>query len=223
MWLHTFITGIFIGSLASIPLGPVGVVCIQRTLSKNHRSGFISGLGATVADSLFAFAAFFFLAVVLSFIESNMMLTQVLGGISVVIVGMTIFLKNPVVQIRRNRAGKGNNLWSDFLSVFLITLANPAFILIFVALFAAFGISQDGLSFNDGMLMILGIFCGSALWWFILTFTVSLLRNRFRPRHLLWINRISGAIIVILGAATILSIFINIHINNLIVNDLLPK
>lgn len=223
MWLIILIKGIIIGLMASIPLGPIGVMCIQRTLSKNRKAGFVSGLGATAADMVFALIAFFSLSVVMVFIEDNMQILKILGGISVIIVGMTIFLKNPVIQIRRNRAGKGDNLWSDFLSVFFITFTNPAFILIFVALFAAFGISNNGLPFNDGLLMIVGVGSGSALWWFSLTFGVNLLRSRFRPRHLLWINRITGAVIVILGAATILSIFINTPVNNLIVHDFLLR
>ena len=154
--------GIVIGLVASIPLGPIGVMCIQRTLSKSHRSGFISGLGAATADSLFATVALFSLTVVMSFIENYIAIIKALGGISVIIVGMAIFLKNPAVQIRRNRAGKGS-LWSDYLSLFFITLANPAFILIFVALFAAWGISYDGIGFTDGMIMILGVLGGASL------------------------------------------------------------
>ena len=204
--------GFVIGLIASIPLGPIGVMCIQRTLSKNHRSGFVSGLGAATADSIFATIALFSLTVVMSFIENYIAILKALGGISVIIVGMTILLKNPVGQIRRNRAGKGSNLWSDYLSVFFITLTNPAFILIFVALFAAWGISYDGIGFLDGMVMILGVLSGASLWWFTLTFCVNLLRKRFRPRHLLWINRLTGAVIVVLGAVAILSIFIHIQV-----------
>ena len=169
--------GIVIGLVASIPLGPIGVMCIQRTLSKSHRSGFISGLGAATADSLFATVALFSLTVVMSFIENYIAIIKALGGISVIIVGMAIFLKNPAVQIRRNRAGKGS-LWSDYLSLFFITLANPAFILIFVALFAAWGISYDGIGFTDGMIMILGVLGGASLWWFTLTFCCA--RNYVR-------------------------------------------
>ena len=105
------------------------------------------------------------------------------------------------------KAGEVNTL-----SLFFITLANPAFILIFVALFAAWGISYDGIGFTDGMIMILGVLGGASLWWFTLTFCVSLLRKKFRPRHLLWINRVTGAVIVVLGAVAILSIFIQIQV-----------
>lgn len=207
MGFFYLIKGILIGFVASIPLGPVGVMCIQRTLCNSRRSGFVSGLGVALADSIFATAAFFSLSVVMSFVENNMVIVKVVGGITVIIVGMVIFLKNPVVQIRRNRAGKGS-LWSDFLSLFFVTLANPAFILIFVALFAAVGVSSAGLPLGQGTLMILGVFCGASFWWFLLSSLISLFRHKIRPRHLLWINRISGALIVLLGATAILSIFI---------------
>lgn len=200
--------GVFIGVVASIPLGPVGVLCVQRTLSKNQKSGFVSGLGAALADTFFATVAFFSLAVVLSFIEENLTLIKVIGGLCIMIVGVTIFMSNPVVQIRRNRAGK-SNLWQDFISVFFVTLANPAFILIFIALFAAFGFSEDTLGAAKGLLMIAGVFGGASLWWFTLTFVVNLFRKKFRPRHLLWINRISGTAIVVLGAAAVLLMFVN--------------
>ena len=209
-----FLKGIVIGLLASIPLGPIGVLCIQRTLCKSHKAGFVSGLGAASADTLFATIALFSLTFVLSFIESYMAVIKVLGGILVIIVGMTILLKNPVVQIRKNRAGKGNNLWSDYLSVFFVTLANPAYILVFVALFAALGINREGIPYANGLLMLIGVLCGTSLWWFILTFCISLLRRKFRPRHLFWMNRISGSIIVILGAAAILSIFIHMPVHH---------
>ena len=201
------IKGFLIGFVASIPLGPIGVMCIQRTLCNSRRSGFVSGLGAALADSIFATVAFFSLSVVMSFVESNMVIVKVIGGITVIMVGMVIFLKNPVMQIRRNRAGKGS-LWSDFLSLFFVTLANPAFILIFLALFAAVGVSSSGLPFGQGALMLLGVLCGASFWWFTLSSVISLFRHKIRPRHLLWINRISGALIVTLGAAAILSIFV---------------
>ena len=209
-WLVFFAKGLLIGFVASIPLGPIGMVCIQRTLARSQRSGFFSGVGAATADTFFATIAAFFLSVVMAFVERNIDLLRVIGGICVIIVGVSIFLKNPVVQIRRNRAGKGS-LWSDFLSGFLLTLANPAFILVFLALFATFGISIQGdVPYFMGTGLIGGVLIGASLWWFSLTAGVSLFRRHFRPRHMLYLNRISGALIVGLGAAVILSLFMNI-------------
>ncbi|MCD8102091.1 MAG: LysE family transporter [Alistipes sp.] len=215
MVVSLFIRGILIGLVASIPLGPVGVLCIQRTLSRNQRSGFVSGLGAASADMIFASIAFFSLSFVLSFIRDNMTVIKVVGGMCVMLVGVSIFMSNPVVQIRRNRAGR-SNLWQDFISLFFITLANPAFILIFIALFATFGFSEQALGMGRGMVMIGGLFCGGATWWLVLTSVVGLLRGRFRPRHLLWINRITGTAIVVLGAATVLLMFVNTPVDGLL-------
>lgn len=215
MVLTLFLRGILIGLLASIPLGPVGVLCIQRTLSRNHRSGFVSGLGAATADTVYAFIAFFSLSVVMSFIESHMTLIKVIGGLCIMVVGMKIFLSNPVVQIRRNRAGK-SNLVQDFISVFLITLANPVYILIFIALFATFGLSSASVGMTNGLLVLAGVLTGASAWWFTLTFGVSLLRSKFRPRHMLWINRIAGGLIVLLGAATVLLMFVNTPVDGIL-------
>jgi len=214
MGLEIFIRGVLVGLMASIPLGPVGVLCIQRTLSKNHKAGFFSGLGAATADTVFAMVAFFSLSFVLSFIEGHLGVIKAIGGICVILVGLRIFFTNPVVQIRRNRAGK-SNLWQDYLSIFLITLANPALILIFVALFATFGFSKEILGAVNGTAMIFGVLSGATLWWFTLTFFINLIRNKFRPRHLLWMNRIAGTVIIVLGTVVVISVFLKMPPNGI--------
>ncbi len=216
MWIEIFLRGVVIGLTASITLGPVGILCIQRTLSKNRKSGLVSGLGAATADTIFATVAFFFISFISSLIESNMVILTVLGGICVVVVGVNIFMTNPVVQIRRNRAGK-SNLWQDYLSTFLLTLTNPAFILWLVVIFTALGVDMSEAEVSVtrlrvGVAMITGFLAGASVWWFLLTTVINRLRNRFRPRHLLWINRVAGVIIVVLGASAVLAMFIqNMH------------
>ncbi len=212
MGFEILLRGLIVGLIASITLGPVGVMCIQRTLSKNRQSGFISGLGAASADTIFAILAYFFIAIISSVIENHLQILKILGGICVVIVGVNIFLKNPVVQIRRNRAGK-SNLWQDFASTFVLTLTNPAFVLWILVIFSAFNVSaaEGGFSFSKvraGILMIGGFFGGAVAWWLLLTSVISLFRKKFRPRHLLWINRIAGVMITILGAVAIISAFV---------------
>ncbi len=216
MWIEIFLRGVIIGLTASITLGPVGVLCIQRTLSKNRKSGLASGLGAATADTIFATIAFFFISFISSLIESNMTILTVLGGICVVVVGVNIFMTNPVVQIRRNRAGK-SNLWQDYISTFLLTLTNPAFILWLVVIFTALGVDMSEAEVSvtrlrAGVAMITGFLAGATVWWFTLTTVINRLRNKFRPRHLLWINRIAGVAIVVLGASAVLAMFIrNMH------------
>ncbi len=214
MWFDLFFRGLFIGVAASIPLGPVGILCIQRTLSKRLKSGFISGLGAATADLIFASAAFFSLAIITDFMESHRMIITLIGGACIVFVGVNIFFTNPDVQIRRNRAGK-NDYWKDYISVFLVTLANPAFILVYVALFATFGLSND-MGHLNGAAMLTGVCAGCSLWWLVLTSSVNMLRRRFSPVHLKWMNRIAGCIIAVLGIVAISSVLINYIMNELL-------
>jgi threonine/homoserine/homoserine lactone efflux protein len=213
MNIEILLRGVMVGLLASITLGPVGIMCVQRTLSKSRASGFISGVGAATADSISAIFAYFFVAVISSIIETHIGAIKVVGGIFVAAVGIHYFLKNPVVQIRRNRAGRAN-LMQDWASTFAITLANPAYVLWLLVIFSALGVNTDpdieitSSTVGTGAQVILGFFSGAVAWWFVLTFTVSLFRSRFRPRHLLWINRIAGAIITSLGVVAIISAFI---------------
>jgi threonine/homoserine/homoserine lactone efflux protein len=207
MWLEYFIRGVVTGFVASVFLGPMAVMCIQRTLSKNQRSGFISGLGVATADTFYASLAFFSLTLIKSFIDSNYTIIAIVGSVIVIFIGFNIFFKNPIVQIRRNRTGK-STLWRDYISVFLLTIANPVGFGIFVILFTAFGI-QPAMGELNGAGPLVGVFSGAATFWFGLTFAVNLARKKFRPRHLLWMNRISGSIIVLFGLYAILSAFIS--------------
>lgn len=200
------------GFLASITLGPVGVMCIQRTLSKNRMSGWISGLGAATGDSIFAILAYFFVAIINPFIETHLMIFKLVGGVCVAAVGIHFLLKNPVVQIRKNRAGK-SSYGQDYASTMALTLTNPAYVLWLLVIFSAFNVSADEAATGAskvgmGAQAVLGFFCGALTWWTMLTSLVGLLRSRFRPRHLLWINRGAGSLIIALGAAAIISAFV---------------
>ena len=115
--------GICVGIAASITVGPVAVLCIQRTLSKNRRSGIVSGIGVACADTFMAMAAFFFYSMLQSQIEQYNTVLRIVGGLLVIGVGIYIFSQNPVPQIRRNRAGR-SSLWQDFVSIFGLTIAN---------------------------------------------------------------------------------------------------
>lgn len=207
--------GFIVGLLASMPPGPVAVLCIQRTISKNQRSGFVSGIGAAAADTVYAMIAFFSLALVVEFIETNRITITIIAGLIVMGLGVKVMLSNPVIQIRRNRAGK-TNLWQDFLTVFFVTIANPVYILLFITFFAAFGLSSSAVTLPQSALVIAGVFLGCATWWFTLSILVNLFRKRFRPRHLLWINRISGLIIIAFGFFIILTAFFNFPLNKML-------
>lgn len=206
--------GFCVGLAASITVGPVAVLCIQRTISKNRRSGFASGAGVACADTLMAVIALFFYSMLKGQIEQYSALLRVGGGIFVIIVGVYIFFQNPVPQIRRNRVGR-SSMVQDFVSIFSFTLANFVvvipYLLAFFAMFMRTGLDeQERVSVWHGILTISGFFGGALTWWVALTWVINLFRRRFRPRHLLILNRVAGILIVLLGVYTILSTFIHI-------------
>lgn len=198
--------GLAIGFVASIPLGPIGVICIQRTLNGNRTTGFISGMGAASADTIFAFLAVFALSYVQTFIDDKTYWIRAIGGIMVMLLGFSIFLKK-VGRPSRSSAGKATHL-SNYLSVLLLTLTNPSYIFVFLTLFAAMGVGSSNNSLSINLLLIIGVFVGASSWWFILTWSVNKLRKKFSLRSLWWINKITGGLIILLGVISILSIFV---------------
>lgn len=219
------IGGFCVGLASSVTVGPVAVLCIQRTLSKGHLSGIASGLGVACADTLLAILAFSVYAFLKSYIDEYNTLIQLLGGAIVILIGIYIFFQNPVPQIRKNRAGK-SYLWQDFASMFGITLTNFIFIIPYIlAFFTMFNIdiaiSVDNISsisefmeFDSlwpiirNLAVILGFLLGAMSWWLTITFIINLFRRKFRPRHMLTINRIAGIVISSLGLITILTVLI---------------
>lgn len=202
MILTLLIKGIIVGLLASIPLGPIGIICIQRTINKGKLSGFLSGMGAASADTIFAAIAGFSLSFIISFIEERQIIFQAIGGIIVFGLGIKIFYTNPVRQLRRHKR-KQKNLLEDYLSVLLVTITNPLAVFLFIALFASLGVVVDGPNITLSLVATSGVFLGALLWWYILTTLVDTFRNKFRLKQLWWINKLSGAVIFSLGAIAI--------------------
>ncbi|MFP4557057.1 MAG: LysE family translocator [Bacteroidales bacterium] len=205
MTIPIFIKGIIVGLLASIPLGPIGVICIQRTINKGKVSGFLSGLGAASADTIFAAIAGFSLTFIINYIEERQVIFQAVGGIVVFLLGIKIFYTNPVKQLRRHKRKK-DNLLEDYLSVLAVTITNPLAVFLFIALFASLGIVTDSINWTKSLTTTSGVFVGAALWWYILTSLVNFYRRRFRLKQLWWINKISGAAIFTLGAIAIIGL-----------------
>lgn len=212
----TFLGGLMVGCMASMPPGPTAILCIQRNISKGIRSGITTGLGIATSDTLYASIAFFSLSFVTGFIESNMLLIKCIAGIFISAFGVNIFLKKPQMQIRRNQAEKDKTDWRDYVSGFLLSFANPAYILVLVALIAtvkSMGFyDADGNAFSNAS-MILGIFAGCSGWWLIIASVMKVVRKYFRPRHMLWINRISGIVITLIGVSLLISMISNLQID----------
>jgi len=200
------IKGIIVGFLASIPLGPVGVLCIQRTINKGRTSGLFSGMGAATVDAFFALVAALGLTFIINFIEEQQFYIQMIGGGVLIFLGTRIFNTNPIQQIRRHRKKK-NKLIEDFISVFFLTLSNPLAVFLFVAAFAGIGVVTSKDSSVKSSLIIAGVFIGATIWWASLTFFVDLFRKKFRLKQLWWINKIAGVLIIVFGIAAMLSVF----------------
>ena len=206
MELEYLLKGIIVGLLASIPLGPVGVLCIQRTLNKGRMSGFFSGMGAATVDAIFALIAALGLTFIINFIEEQQFAIQLVGGIILIILGLRIFYKNPIKQIRKSKRSKNKPI-QDFISVFLLTLSNPVAVFLFVAALASIDIVSVESPFISTLMVVVGVFCGALLWWVSLISFVDLFRKRFRLKQMWWINKIAGVIITCFGIFAIFFVF----------------
>jgi threonine/homoserine/homoserine lactone efflux protein len=196
--------GLLIGFSIAAPVGPIGLLCIRRTLADGRAAGLVSGLGAATADALYGAIAGFGLTVVSGLLISQQGWLRLIGGLFLLYLGARTFLARPAEQaaLVGGRAG----LAGAYASTFALTLTNPATILSFVAIFAGLGLASEASgSYAEATLLVLGVFVGSALWWMLLSGGVSLLRSRVDTRALVWINRASGAIIVAFGLLALLA------------------
>jgi threonine/homoserine/homoserine lactone efflux protein len=213
MGAYYVLDGMMIGLLATIPLGPIGVLCIQRTLSKGRWSGFISGLGAAASDAIYAIIASFSLSYVVSFIEKQMLWLQIFGVVLLLFLGFRIFYSNPAVDLRRQR-NKSTSYFQDFISTFLLTISNPLYVFLFIGFFAGFRLVEPQNHIVFQLFVVLGVFLGAALWWFLLSSIVNLFRSKINLRRLWWINKIAGGAIIVLViiafATWILKDFLNL-------------
>lgn len=203
-YIDIIIKGLIIGLMASMPLGPIGVMCIQRTINKKFLSGFISGAGAASADLVFATIALFFFSFIEPYLENHLEIIKLIGGLIITAIGLSILLKKNVANLRQNRNGKRNFI-KDFLSIFILTVTNPAYILVFLGLFSYFKVGEINFTIFTHIIMLIGVFVGALLWWFILTTIVNSFRKRFTLKHIFYINRIAGVAISGLGIIAVIS------------------
>ena len=198
MLVESIVKGFIVGIGASIPLGPLGVMCVQKTLSKGRISGIVTGLGASITDTIFATFAIVSLALIQDFVNNNEISVLFFGGLAVIVIGLKIFLTNPVKQIRRSKGGK--KLLEDFISAIIMTITNPGAVFLILGLFAFVGLNVDSSSSGDVIFAaLLGVFLGANAWWIILSTSINIFRNKFRLKQLLMINRVAGIVIMVLG------------------------
>ena len=199
-----FIKAILIGLGASIPLGPLGIMCIQKTLSKGGWAGFAVGLGSTIADTFYASIALFSVTFINEFLERNSNWVMLIGGIVIFLIGLQIALKNPIKDLQRPNAGAIRTRHAqEALRGFLMTITNPGALVLMFGLFAFVRLDLSNATTYSVLLVLAGIFAGTAGWWFLLSSGINLFRKRFHLRQMLIINRVSGIMIALLGLASV--------------------
>jgi threonine/homoserine/homoserine lactone efflux protein len=201
-----FIRGLLIGLSIAATVGPMSLLCIQRTLNRGQLYGLISGLGIATADGVYGSIAAFGLTLITNFLVSEQIWIRLIGGLFLIYLGIKTILSKPAERAAVLKT-KSNGYFGAYTSTFLLTLTNPLTILSFTAIFAGIGVGSAGKSILSATAVVIGVFTGSTLWWIILTSGVSLLRKKIIPQWLLWINRISGSIITLFGMLALLTLF----------------
>jgi threonine/homoserine/homoserine lactone efflux protein len=191
--------GIVIGVVIAVPVGPVGVLCVRRTIFEGKLAGFISGLGAATGDAMFGLLAAFGLTFISDLLIGYQQWLRIAGGCYLLYVGSSAMLTRPEMKPRTDRDAEG--LLRDYLSTFALTLTNPITILVFLGIFSAIGLSGDEATLDRAAILVLGVWLGSLLWWLAVSFGLGGLFRSFEPRYLGWINRGSGTILLVSGAA----------------------
>ena len=197
--LVDMLKGFLVGMCASAPIGPIAILVVQKSLSKGHKAGFISGLGASVVDTLYAFIAIFALAFAQKFIEEHQNAILLVGGVVLAIVGLTMAFSDPFRKMKDD--GDSSVSPKDFGQAVAMGLSNPMAIFVMFTLFAFFGLANDAPHNWRVTPIILSVSAGSVTYWFSMSWLLSRFRKNFRMRTILWISRITGAIIVIIGIA----------------------
>ena len=190
--------GMLIGIIASAPMGPVGVLCLQRTINKGRWYGFITGCGAALSDLFCALITGYGMSFVFDYVSNNIFNLQLFGSILLLFFGFHTFRSNPVKALRAPSGKKGSYM-HNFLTAFLVTLSNPLIILLFIGLFARFSFVEVGELVSNTVTGYVSIVAGALLWWFLLTTGVNKVRSQFNLRGIWMLNRVIGVIVMIVA------------------------
>jgi len=201
MEVDHLVTGVVVGFLVAAPVGPVAVLCIQRTLLDGRLVGYATGIGAALADTVFGALAIFSVAIVQSFLADHRPTVQLLGSLVLIGLGLRTILGRPNRQARPASAAAIDHLslLQACGSAFLVTIVNPITILAFISIFAAIRISATVEGLFASWTIVLGVAIGALAWWWLLASIASVLRQRFTERGLHWLNDVSGAVILGFG------------------------
>ena len=202
MELIVFLKGLIIGFAMAVPIGPVGVLCLRKTLAEGHSRGMIVGLGAATADSLYGSIAAFGLTFLSDVIVSEQFWLRLVGGGILLFLGIRTWRakrKDPILPF----GNKG--LLGSYVSAFLLALTNPVTILAFLAVFAAFGLGHR-LIILTACILVLGVFTGSSLWFLTLGYIATLFRKNLDSGGLRWVNRVAAVLLMLSGVTAFVSL-----------------
>ena len=201
---YTILKALVIGIVISAPMGPVGVLCIQRTLDRGRYAGLFTGIGAAISDLFYCMLTAFGLSFIEEFLTRNQNLLQLLGSLVLVAFGGYIFRKNPATDLHHDVAGHSTPR-KDIFTGFVFTVSNPLIIFLIIGLFARFNFLGSDIKFYHHIAGFIFIFAGALLWWWGITWVVNKIRAHFNLRSMWLINRITGTIIFIFSAVGIIT------------------
>lgn len=204
--------GILIGLVASAPMGPVGVLCIQRTLNKGRWYGFLTGIGACVSDIIYALITGFGMSFVMDFVgnEHNRFVLQLSGSVVLLLFGIYCYRSNPTKNMHQSNKNQKGTLAHNGITAFLVTLSNPLIIFLFIFLFAQFAFVVNDRPF-EMTIGYISIIIGAMLWWFGLTWLIDKVRGKFDNYGIVLINRVVGCIVVIFSVIMLLGTVFNLY------------
>lgn len=204
--------GILIGLVASAPMGPVGVLCIQRTLNKGRWYGLITGIGACVSDIIYALITGFGMSFVMDFVgnEHNRFVLQLSGSVVLLLFGVYCYRSNPTKNMHQSNKNQKGTLAHNGITAFLVTLSNPLIIFLFIFLFAQFAFVVNDRPF-EMTIGYISIIIGAMLWWFGLTWLIDKVRGKFDNYGIVLINRVVGCIVVIFSVIMLLGTVFNLY------------
>lgn len=188
--IATFLNGCAIGLSIAAPVGPIGVLCIRRSLDQGARTGFFTGLGAAAADGFYGAVAAFGLTLISNFLVEHQTILRIIGGTFLAYLGLKTFFSKPAAKPATTSTDA-----TAFTSTFFLTLTNPMTIIQFIGIFVGLGVTTQT-NYTAATLITAGVFLGSAIWWLFLSHAAAHFRSRITPNWMQNINRLSAAIIL---------------------------
>ena len=199
--LYVLMRGFAIGVLISAPMGPIGMLVIQRTLDKGRWPAFCTGIGAAISDLIYCIITGAGIAFITDFIQEKQILLQMVGSVVLILFGIFLFRKNPARGLKRKGKDPANTWWKDIVTGFLFTFSNPLILFFIIGLFARFNFLLPEFRYYHYISGYLSIAVGALTWWFLITLLVDKMRGHFNVRSLYLVNRIIGSILIIFALA----------------------